>query len=201
MQGEAAQPKAKRDKSQTKATKIIFKDPRSFSNIIFRQKLLKNFRGRYSRYKWFIGTYHVYKKLSSRQRAKVDRLSYITDILRKYYPKGTKLYMTREMTSDGYPHYHYFLGLEKDAWGSVIKQKTVRNTKLWTREWKLGETFNYHDPSNEDNEINPFYVNSRLHKLDMGARQRWFKYGVWQYLLYIFKYSTFKKFHDYFIMN
>lgn len=199
-QGEAAQSKTKR----ALATKIIFLG-NIISRITMRQKILKEFTGRYSRYTWYIGTYHVYKRASQNARAKLGRLSYLTDQLRKYYPKGTKLYITKEYCEDGMPHYHFILGLEKDSWGRVVKLKSINNTKLWVKKWDLRESFVYHDEDDENdpnfNNNIPFYVNLQLEKLDMGARQRWFKYGVWRYLLYMFKYSNFKEYNDYFIMK
>lgn len=162
-------------------------------------EILKGFRFSYSKYAWYIGTYHVYRVAKDPVRKRIDKLSYLTDKLRKRYPKDTVIYVTKERTECGFPHYHFLLGFKKDAWGCTPCLLKIPNMKLWSRKWLLRESFNFHSEDDFGRSIVPFYVTSRLEKVDMGARQRWFKYGIYQYLLYIFKYCDFTKFHDYFV--
>lgn len=192
MQAEGAQAKPKRTR---RVSKIMLE------RHYFLSQLLNSFRFRHSRYAWFIGTYHVYKKL----KKPIDKLSYITDKLRKTLGSNSIIYITKEYTEDRFPHYHFLVGSPKDEWGCYVDIPNIRNHKLWKREWKLGEKFSYHSEEEVKTSTgyktveNHFYVRSDLKVLDMGAKQRWFKYGIYQYLLYIFKYSKFQLYQDYYV--
>lgn len=194
MQAEGAQTKSKRARS---ATKIMLE------GIYMRQSILSSFSFRFNKYTWYIGTYHVYKKL----KKPIDKLSYITDRLRKKLGPDSIIYVTKEYTEDRFPHYHFLVGSIKDEWGCSVGIPVIRNHTLWKREWIIGETFNYHSqqeiktPKGYITYEKHFYVRSDLKILDMGAKQRWFKYGIQRYLLYIFKYSSFNLYSDYFIQN
>lgn len=168
------------------ATKIMF-------YIHNRRTLLSSFHYIQSRYKWYIGTYHIYKKVYEKKKQQYDKLSFLTDKLRKYYEKGTILYVTKEYTEDRVPHYHFLIGLPFDEWGIHQPLLKVRNMVLWHRQWRTKDdmfVFNFI----EDNRGSL----TSLYKY-YGCKQRWFKYGIYQYLLYMFKYSDYDKYIDYYI--
>ncbi len=202
MQDEVAQSKTERDQFTDRLRLCVKKKLKMFS--IF------SMTKRYSRYRWYIGTFHVYKKVKLYVAKRLDKLSYITDNLRKMYPLDTLIVVTKERTRDGFPHYHFLIGFLKDEWGITPELCSIRNTKLWVKEWTLGESFSFHDnieiKTYEDEEVKYSYlpcfhyvVVSTLRPVDMGAKQRWFRYGILCYFKYIFKYSDLNLYTDYFV--
>lgn len=176
------------------------------NNRIFFSKILAKFTCKYSNYKWIIGTYHVYKKLSKKDMERCSKLSYFSDKLRKSLSSKCVIYITKELSEDRIPHFHFLVGLYKDEWGCTEKMVNIKNARMWSREWDLGCYFSY--SSAEEQEENgfvavPMYVaisaTGNIKGVDIGARQRWFKYGIYQYLMYIFKYSKFDLYKDYYI--
>lgn len=200
MKGKRFEEPARRSRATEGGERLQSSRARFFlKKQLFLCKMLKDFSFRYAKYRWYIGTYHVYKAAKPLALKRLNNLSYLTDKLRKAYPKDTVMYITKEKCEDGFPHYHFLIGLVKDRWGCTMQLRNIHNTRLWSKEWSLGEIFNIHLEDDYGNAIIPFYVTSRLEKVDIGARQRWFKYGIYQYLLYIFKYSRCKEFSDYFV--
>lgn len=198
-----------RDRSE--ATKII-KLENFFRRSQYMRGVLKDFKHRYAKFTWYIGTIHMYKKISAAQKKKLSKLSYISDTIRRGY-RGVKivLYLTQEKSEDREIHYHYLLGLPIIDDKRLPFKVNIRNMKLWSREWELGAHFSYIRP--EDNEENPgvwqagircdHYEDKEglfIRCVDPGYRQRWFKYGIYKYLLYIFKYSKFSRYIDYIII-
>lgn len=157
-----------------------------------RATLLSSFHFIRSKYKWVVGTYHVYKKVYAKRKARFT-LSFLTDKLRKYYDSNTKIYITREYSEDRTPHYHFLIGLPYDEWHCTQDVYRARNYTLWYREWATNdlELVSFIDTHKGQCNIPLFKY--------YGHKQRWFKYGIWQYLLYIFKYSNYRKYEDFFI--
>lgn len=181
----------------------------SLDPVIQRKKLLRDildsFRFRYSSRKWYVCTYHVYKKVSKKVKDRISRLAYLTDKLRKSLPKGSVFYVTRELSEDRSVHYHLLMGIKCDEYGRCVDVPKVRYLRLWKRKWDLNSTLQFHWlKDKEDIDMYgtaPFYVDigNRFKILDIGAKHRWWKYGVNCYLLYMFKYCVFEKYVDYMV--
>lgn len=196
--GDSPQPDRAAERVQL-ATKIMF-------NNLQRRTLLSSFHFIEAHFSWYIATYHVYKKLKPRQLAVVSNISYVSDSLRKSHPSA-KIWLTKETSEDGFPHYHLLIGFPKirkicAADGSVsyaesIDQKpltNIRNMRLWSRKWdpNLGGCLvSFMEKDEETVALYKWY----------GMRQQWFKYGIYQYLLYITKYSTFTRYVDLYVRS
>ncbi len=219
-QAEGAQAKPKRvTQSRLRLCGELCQRP--INRSLFRQKLLLNFKFSYYQYEWIIGTYHPYKKVrSARILANLNKLSFITDKMRKYYHKDTIIFVTKERSEDHIPHYHVLLGFKriKRTPGDPPLYHSrpflqIRNAKEWSSPWSLGCNFSVRHSRriyNEDGEeaFELLYTMSAFHPgigehvvVDLGAKQRWFRYGMHRYLLYMLKYSKFIRYEDYFLFN
>ncbi len=218
-QVEDAQPKVKRvPQGRLRLCREIFSS--SIINLLFRQKLLREFTFRSKAYKWFIGTYHPYKHADETKFKRVCRLSFLTDKLRKYYHKESIIIVTKELSEDLIPHFHVLLGFKRIkslATSSVPRYRElpflkIKNMKEWSSQWVDGCDFMVNTKSILDKKgeegivlqysslaFNPTVGDWQL--VDMGAQQRWFRYGIHRYLLYMFKYSKFIIYNDYYLFN
>ncbi len=193
---------------------------KSGSNLLFRQKLLRSFTFRSKAYRWFIGTYHPYKHSDKMKFQRVCRLSFLTDKLRKYYHKESIIIVTKELSEDFIPHFHVLLGFKRIKSLATscppryceLPFLKIRNMKEWSMEWAIGCEFmvNYKrvtDKHGVEGDVLTYDVSAFNPKIgdwrlvDMGAEQRWFRYGIHRYLLYMFKYSKFILYNDYYLFN
>lgn len=216
---------------QSEATKIMINN----LTIIFskiqpvyelKKTMIKSvLSGHTDRYHWQIGTCHVYKR--SKQTVTLSRLA---DHLRKL--GFSKILMTKELTDDRYPHYHFLVASPRKEGihpRQPLQIKQLKNAKIWSRQFELGACISYASEYEirgtdepivdfeEGKEIEYEYytmekpryscitkstrLNTSMMNLDLGFKVRWLRYGLLNYIKYMFKYfdSTKTQYEDYYL--
>lgn len=159
--------------------------------------------------KYVIGTYHVYKQVDDKTRLRLNRLSHLTDQLRKY-DRSAIFVVVKEQTEDGYPHYHFIARLDVDNHGRYSPIPNFRNYKLWCKEFDLGVKFSWINQLEikSDDVYHQFTVykwhvisSKGVEERNASFKLKWLKYGIWRYILYISKYLNSKstRYLDYYL--
>lgn len=172
------------------------------NSLLLKREILKNMlKGRHCRSLIIIGTYHIYKSSysegSDKLRTRLAKLSYFSDRLRRI-PDKEKFLITKETSEDGLPHYHFILFFPRKGDDGFVRKPCIpeiKHTRLWYQELDTG-TFTYNGYKQDfidDYKIalpnHYVYVSAAgIFILDPGSRQRYIKYGIIRYCLYILKY-------------